>query len=102
VLDDDALLEAVGRGATGEGCQIIFHLAAIGSVPRSVANPQRSWSVNATGTVRVLVAATAKPPSGPRVPVERVVRAIVHALCARRPKTRYPLGGQPRVMILLS
>lgn len=36
------------------------------------------------------------------MPVERVVRAIVHALCARRPKTRYPLGGQPRVMILLS
>lgn len=75
VLDDDALLEAIGRGATGDGCQIIFHLAAIGSVPRSVANPQRSWSVNATGTVRVLVAATAKPPTGPRVPVDRVVLA---------------------------
>ncbi len=75
VLDDDALMEAVGRGATGDGCQIIFHLAAIGSVPRSLANPQRSWSVNATGTVRTLVAAMAKPPLGAKLPVERVVLA---------------------------
>jgi UDP-glucose 4-epimerase len=75
VLDDDALLEAIGKGAGGEGCQLIFHLAAVGSVPKSIATPQRSWSVNATGTVRVLVAASAKPPTGPRVPVERVVLA---------------------------
>lgn len=75
VLDDDALLEAIGRGATGDGCQIVFHLAAIGSVPKSIANPQRSWSVNATGTVRVLVAASSKPPAGPRSAVERVVLA---------------------------
>lgn len=26
------------------------------------------------------------------MPVERVVRAVRHALCARRPKTRYPVG----------
>jgi NAD(P)-dependent dehydrogenase (short-subunit alcohol dehydrogenase family) len=26
------------------------------------------------------------------IPVERVVRAVVHALTARRPKTRYPVG----------
>lgn len=75
VLDDDALLEAIGKGASGDGCQIVFHLAAIGSVPKSIASPQRSWSVNATGTVRVLVAATAKHPAGPRLPVERVVLA---------------------------
>jgi len=31
------------------------------------------------------------------LPVERVVRAVVHALCARRPKTRYPVGGQTRM-----
>jgi nucleoside-diphosphate-sugar epimerase len=48
VLDDDALLDAF------DGASTIFHLAAIGSVPRSVQHPQRSWSVNATGTVRVL------------------------------------------------
>ncbi|MCC6660517.1 MAG: GDP-mannose 4,6-dehydratase [Phycisphaerales bacterium] len=48
ILDDDALAEAV------EGCRTVFHLAALGSVPQSVAEPQRNWSVNATGTVRVL------------------------------------------------
>jgi len=31
------------------------------------------------------------------MPVERVVRAVVHALTARRPKTRYPLGFQTRL-----
>lgn len=51
ILDDDAVADAV------EGARTIFHLAAIGSVPRSVAEPQRSWSVNATGTVRILEAA---------------------------------------------
>lgn len=35
----------------------VFHLAAIGSVPRSIAEPQRTWSVNSTGTIRVLEAA---------------------------------------------
>jgi len=28
------------------------------------------------------------------MPVDRVVRAVVHALCARRPKTRYPVGAK--------
>jgi NAD(P)-dependent dehydrogenase (short-subunit alcohol dehydrogenase family) len=31
------------------------------------------------------------------MPAERVVRAVVHALTARRPKTRYPLGAQTRL-----
>jgi len=58
VLDDDALLEAVGGGPSGEPpCRTIFHLAALGSVPRSIEMPQRYWSVNATGTLRVLEAA---------------------------------------------
>jgi NAD(P)-dependent dehydrogenase (short-subunit alcohol dehydrogenase family) len=30
------------------------------------------------------------------VPVETVVRAVVHALTARRPKTRYPLGARTK------
>jgi nucleoside-diphosphate-sugar epimerase len=51
ILDDDALAEAMG------GAKLVFHLAALGSVPRSVKEPQRTWSVNATGTVRVLEAA---------------------------------------------
>jgi len=33
------------------------------------------------------------------MPVERVVRAVVHALCSRRPKTRYPVGGQTRLAV---
>jgi NAD(P)-dependent dehydrogenase (short-subunit alcohol dehydrogenase family) len=28
------------------------------------------------------------------MPVERVVQAVVHALCARWPKTRYPVGAK--------
>ncbi len=51
ILDDDAVADAV------EDARVVFHLAALGSVPRSVAEPQRTWSVNATGTVRVLEAA---------------------------------------------
>lgn len=31
------------------------------------------------------------------MPVSRVVAAVVHALAARRPKTRYPLGAQTRL-----
>ncbi len=32
------------------------------------------------------------------MPVERVVRAVVHALTARRPKTRYPVGVDTRLV----
>ncbi len=51
ILDDDAVAEATHEART------IFHLGAMGSVPRSVAEPQRAWSVNATGTLRILEAA---------------------------------------------
>lgn len=53
ILEDAALAEAVA------GCGVVFHLAALGSVPRSVDDPQRTWTVNATGTMRVLEAARA-------------------------------------------
>jgi nucleoside-diphosphate-sugar epimerase len=43
-----------------EGCRTIFHLAALGSVPRSIDEPERTWVVNATGTLRVLEAARAR------------------------------------------
>lgn len=53
ILDEDALrMAARGAGA-------IVHLAAIGSVPRSVDDPMRSHEANATGTLRVLQAARA-------------------------------------------
>jgi UDP-glucose 4-epimerase len=72
VLDDDAVRDATHEART------IFHLAALGSVPRSIEEPQRTWSVNATGTLRILEAARRhwqgkdKPPIGAG---ERVVFA---------------------------
>lgn len=48
ILDDASMRDAV------RACDIVFHLAAMGSVPMSIEQPQRSFSVNATGTVRVL------------------------------------------------
>lgn len=51
ILDDSALDAALSKAS------VVFHLAAMGSVPASVADPRRAWGVNATGTVRVLEAA---------------------------------------------
>ncbi len=48
-------IEEVGRACAG--AQAIVHLGALGSVPRSVADPTTSFAVNATGTVNVLEAA---------------------------------------------
>lgn len=53
ILDPVALNEAM------HGVGVVFHLAAMGSVPASIADPARSFAVNATGTVRVLEAARA-------------------------------------------
>ena len=39
------------------GCRYVFHLAALGSVPRSVEIPEQYHEVNTTGTLRVLEAA---------------------------------------------
>ncbi|MDO4717119.1 MAG: NAD-dependent epimerase/dehydratase family protein [Propionibacteriaceae bacterium] len=51
ILDIDALDDAV------TGVDSVVHLAALGSVPRSIADPMRSHQVNATGTLNVLEAA---------------------------------------------
>lgn len=51
ILDPNALNEAM------DGASRVFHLAALGSVPKSVEQPERTWLVNATGTMRVLKAA---------------------------------------------
>ena len=51
ILDYPALLEAA------QGIDSIVHLAAIPSVPRSVANPRASHEANTTGTLNVLEAA---------------------------------------------
>ncbi len=68
VLDDEALADAFSGAAT------VFHLAAVGSVQRSVDDPQRTFSVNATGTLRVLQAAK-KTTSLSGAGVERVILA---------------------------
>ncbi len=41
------------------GCQVVFHQAALGSVPRSVADPLTSHDVNVNGTITILEAARA-------------------------------------------
>jgi UDP-glucose 4-epimerase len=58
---DDAALEAAMEGA-----EIVFHLAALGSVPRSLEMPARYEEVNVHGTLRVLEASR-------RLGVRRVV-----------------------------
>jgi UDP-glucose 4-epimerase len=51
ILDDAALDRAFA------GADAVVHLAALGSVPRSVADPVASHAANATGTLMVLEAA---------------------------------------------
>lgn len=53
ILDEDALRWAC------EGASSIVHLAAVPSVPRSVADPRRSHDANVTGTLAVLDVARA-------------------------------------------
>ena len=48
ITDPRALNQAL------KGCETIFHLAARGSVPRSIKNPVATNDVNATGTLNVL------------------------------------------------
>jgi nucleoside-diphosphate-sugar epimerase len=40
-----------------DGADVVFHLAALPSVPRSIKSPTDSHGVNATGTLNVLIAA---------------------------------------------
>jgi UDP-glucose 4-epimerase len=62
ILDEKALREAMRRA------RVVFHEAALGSVPMSVEQPVLFHEVNATGTLRVLEEAR-------RAGVERVVYA---------------------------
>jgi UDP-glucose 4-epimerase len=53
ILDADLLAEAM------QGTDSVIHLAALGSVPRSIADPFASHAANATGTLTVLESARA-------------------------------------------
>jgi UDP-glucose 4-epimerase len=55
ILDPEALADATAFH--GRGADAIIHLAAIPSVPRSIADPVASHEANVTGTLRVLEAA---------------------------------------------
>lgn len=54
ILDQATVEEAA------DGCDAVVHLAALGSVPQSVAEPTRYHQVNEVGTLRVLEAARAQ------------------------------------------
>ncbi len=51
VVDPDAVCRAAA------GCEVVYHLAAVASVPRSVEDPVGTHAVNATGTLHALEAA---------------------------------------------
>lgn len=73
LLDYSALLSAV------TGVDAIVHLAALGSVPRSIANPRASHEANATGTLNVLEAARERD-------VEHVIVASSSSVYGSNPK----------------
>ncbi len=50
-------LASADLGAIFDGVERVFHLAAVPSVPRSVRDPLRAHTSNATATIRTLVAA---------------------------------------------
>ena len=56
LVDGDLRDEAAVRDAVA-GVDLIYHEGALGSVPRSIADPRASFAVNVTGTLNLLVAA---------------------------------------------
>ena len=53
-IRDEAVVE---KGVAG--AEVVYHLAALGSVPRSIADPKTSHDVNVNGTFNMLAAAVA-------------------------------------------
>ena len=49
-----SILEAPKIIKAGEDCEVVVHLGARGSVPRSIKDPIATHDVNATGTLNVL------------------------------------------------
>ena len=66
-LVEGSILDADALDACCEGAGAVVHLAARGSVPRSVEDPEATHRINATGTVEVLQAA--RRAGGPHVVV---------------------------------
>ena len=57
LCDVAACREAVGGGAGSEPVDIVLHQAALGSVPRSIEQPLRSYAANVDGFVKLIDAA---------------------------------------------
>ena len=72
-----------------EGADVVFHEAALGSVPRSVADPLTTHEVNITGTLNVLVAAR-------DAGVRRVVYASSSSVYGETPVLPKSEGMQPQ------
>jgi len=70
------------------GCQAVFHQAALGSVPRSVEEPELSHDVNVNGTIRVLEACRT-------VGVKRVVFAASSSAYGDQPASPKHEGMAP-------
>ena len=56
LIEGDIRDFAVCRTAA-DGCRFVFHEAALGSVPRSIENPQQSMEVNVQGFINMIEAA---------------------------------------------
>ena len=82
--DDVELVEGDLRSyerahAAVRGCEVVFHQAALGSVPRSVQDPLTTNAANVTGTLNVLLAAR-------DAGVRRVVFASSSSIYGRNPE----------------
>ncbi len=82
-----SILDSSATGQAVEGAEVVFHLAAVGSVPLSMKEPRRTFAVNSTGTVAVLEAARA-------VGVKRVVFASSSSVYGTG-EPALPGGGGP-------
>jgi UDP-glucose 4-epimerase len=90
-LHEIDIRDYAGVRAAVEGAEVVFHLAAIPSVPRSIADPVPSHEVNIDGTFNVL-----------RACAEAKVRRVVYAASSSAygdtavlPKTE-SMGPQPK------
>jgi nucleoside-diphosphate-sugar epimerase len=56
-LDEISITDRAAVAEAMQGVDYVFHMAALGSVPRSVENPLETHETNITGTLNVLIAA---------------------------------------------
>jgi UDP-glucose 4-epimerase len=88
---EGSVVDAPALERAARGCEVLYHHAAIASVPRSVEDPLGSHAVNATGTLHVLEAAR-------RAGARRVVYASSSAVYGDDPELpkREDMPPRPR------